>query len=306
MKPAELEYGRKFRNLLQTENMPELKVLRCGTYGSIQDLGRTGYRDWGVPGSGVLDEQSAKTANLICGNSENSGLLELIGPGWEFEFDQDTLISIFGADWHPEINHKRVRVQQNHVIKAGDILTMRYPGNGRIAYLGIAGGFQTEEVMQSRSWYPQITESFILKKHMLLPYSEFVNSNFENDIFIKQYTKDLSENGIRAVPGPEWNLLSPEAIMQLNENEWTISNQSNRMAYFVEEKLIPVTGSILTSAVWPGIVQLTPSGQMMILMKDAQTTGGYPRILSISQNELNKIAQKYPGEKFQLKLTAET
>lgn len=282
--------------------MPELKVIRCGTYGSIQDLGRAGYRAWGIPLSGALDEKSARLANLVCGNSEDSALLELIGPGWEFEFDQDTLISICGADWNPKINQKSVKLQQNHQVKAGEILSMRYPGKGRIAYVSISGGFQTEEIMQSRSWHPQITETFVLKKHMLLPYSELNSLNSANDIFVKQFSDDPSKLQVQAEPGPEWNLLSQEAIDQLRENEWTVSNRSNRMAYFVEENLMSVTESILTSAVWPGTVQLTPSGQMMILMKDAQTTGGYPRILSISQNELNKIAQKNPGEKFRFEI----
>jgi antagonist of KipI len=286
--------------------MPELKVIRCGSYGSVQDLGRSGYRNSGIPVSGVLDEQSAQSANLICGNPENAALLELFGPGWEFEFNQETFFSICGADWLPEINQRTVSVHQAHKIGAGDTLSLRYPGKGRIAYLGIAGGFHSEEVLQSRSWHPQITEPFILKKHMLLPYSELSSFNSDNAIFIKQHLTNDSENWIQAEPGPEWNLLSPDAMMQLMEKEWTISIRSNRMAYFVEEKFVPVTESILTSAVWPGIVQLTPSGQMIILMKDAQTTGGYPRILSLAQNELNKIAQKNPGEKFRLKVKIES
>ncbi len=284
--------------------MPELKVLRCGAFGSVQDMGRTGFRHWGIPVSGVLDENSAKSANLICGNPENSALLELIGPGWEFEFSQDTNISICGSDWHPEINQKRVSLQQNNEVKSGDILTMKFPGKGRIAYLGITGGFQTEEILGSRSWHSQFTESFILKKNTILPYSELSARKVDNSIFIKNHPNETSGNLIKAERGPEWNLLSHDAIMQFTEKEWTVTNRSNRMAYFVEEKLIPITKSILTSAVWPGIVQLTPSGQMIILMKDAQTTGGYPRILSIPQEELNKIAQKNPGEKLRLCVSA--
>src|SRR5690606_12027270 len=109
-------------------------------------------------------------------------------------------------------------------------------------------------------------------------------------------------NEIFAEPGPEWHLLSNESTQQLIDREWTISARSNRMAYFIDEKLPINSDSILTSDVWPGIVQLTPSGQMMLLMKDAQTTGGYPRILSISPNELNKLAQINPGERFRWSL----
>lgn len=275
--------------------MPELKVLRCGAYGSVQDLGRKGYRHWGVPVSGALDEISAQTANLICGNPENSALLELIGPGWELEFSDEAIISICGADWYPEINQHTVGLYQNHLIKAGDILTMKYPGKNRIAYIGISGGFQTEKILGSRSWQPLLTDPHILKKNMLLPYSKLSNSGISNTISILPLSANPSEITIEAGPGPEWDILSPEAIQQLTSSEWSISMRSNRMACFVEEKLHSHSKSILTSAVWPGIVQLTPSGQMMILMKDAQTTGGYPRILSIGQSELNKIAQINPG-----------
>lgn len=284
---------------MKIEIKAHLKILRTGAYGSVQDKGRNGYRHVGIPVSGALDENTAKTANILAGNTEKDATLELIGPGWELEFTHDTIIGMSGANWSPEINQIPFPINQNLKVEAGSIVSMKKNGPGRIAYLAVRGGFQTPELMGSRSWHPYLTQDFMLKKNMLLPYpvlSEKSSDAHFQSLQINLPTPQLNE--ILAEPGPEWNLLSNDSIRQLLERKWTISHRSNRMAYFLEEKLPSNIDSILTSAVWPGIVQLTPSGQMMILMKDAQTTGGYPRILSVSQKELNKIAQMNPGEKF--------
>ena len=106
---------------------------------------------------------------------------------------------------------------------------------------------------------------------------------------------------MKVLRGPEFDLLSTNSKKKLFKNEFTI-NSNNRMAYNLEEKLQVSIKSIISSPVLPGSVQLTPSGKMIILHRDCQTSGGYPRILQLSRNSLNNLSQLKSGEKIELKL----
>jgi antagonist of KipI len=280
----------------------EIEVLQPGLFSSIQDLGRFGYQNYGVPQSGVMDRYSMRICNLILGNHQDTSVLEITFQGPKLKFNATALVCLSGADLSPRLNGKNV---QNHVllsISSGDILEFGTRRSGFRAYLGIKGGFKNENIMGSRSWYEGITKEFRLKKGMILEYS---SGNMEHDSETHSHLKIeedyLNSDEIQVYPGPEFGELSKEQQERLFSTIFKTDANSNRMAVQLEEHLENELKPILTGPVLPGTVQLTPSGKIIILMRDCQTTGGYPRILQLSERGIQVLAQKMPGEKIRFR-----
>lgn len=110
--------------------------------------------------------------------------------------------------------------------------------------------------------------------------------------FSKIKNLDFTKNELQTYPGPEFENLSSHQKKLLEATKFTISNLNNRMGYQLNELIENNVNPIITSAVLPGTVQLTPGGKLIVLMRDAQTTGGYPRVLQLSDDAINLLAQK--------------
>ncbi|PTX42516.1 biotin-dependent carboxylase-like uncharacterized protein [Christiangramia gaetbulicola] len=276
--------------------MAEIEVLQPGLFSSIQDLGRFGYQKFGVPHSGVMDRYSMRICNMILGNPQETAVMEITMQGPELKFSASAYICICGADISPKVNSEEIPQDEIIEIKAGDILKFGGLRNGFRAYLGIRGGFTTKEVLGSKSWYEGITDEFRLKKGMLLEYD---NRDFKDpDTFsaLKTELDYLDSREIEVYPGPEFEKLSPNQKEEFFNTDYTLDQSSNRMAVQFNQELPNDLEPIITAPVVPGTVQLTPSGKLIALMRDCQTTGGYPRILQLSEKGIETIAQKRPGE----------
>jgi len=186
-------------------------------------------------------------------------------------------------------------------VSKGDVLSFGKPISGFRAYLAVFGGFQSDKVLSSRSMYQGITEVSNIKKgdELLI---EPKNHKDKTYAAIKKKTDYLNEKVVSVYKGPEFHLLNDKQIKMLFKQEFTISKDNNRMAYQLDELITNNLDGIITSLVMPGTVQLTPSGKLIVLMRDCQTTGGYPRILQLSDNSINTLAQKMTGQKITLQL----
>ena len=277
-----------------------IKVLKEGLFSTIQDSGRFGYKNIGVPVSGAMDQTSAKLANLILGNDESAAVLEMTLLGPTLEFLNDTYISITGADMNPMVNKKKVLLNETLLIKKGDILYLANSSNGMRTYLGIRGGLNSEKILGSKSFYKGITKKEKLIKNDQIEFDlsisspKKINQNF-NDIKINRNSK------IKVFKGPEFGCLDPISQDIIFNNEFTIG-VNNRMAYNLVEIIENKIPSIVSSPLMPGTIQLTPSGRVIILCRDGQTTGGYPRILQLDKNSLDCLSQKVTGKKINFHL----
>lgn len=274
----------------------EIEVLQPGLFSTIQDLGRTGYMKFGVPLSGAMDQYAAKTANLLLGNPANAAVLEITQMGPALKFNNACQISITGADLSPAVN--KTAAKQNSVLQlaAGDVLSFGRRISGCRSYLAVKGGFQTEEVLGSRSWYEGVTTLPKLEKGIRLSFKPRMEERVENYASLKVKTAYLQEQTIKTFPGPEFEHLNPQQQKWLQETQLSIGRNNNRMAIQLEEELQNDLRPIITGPVVPGTIQLTPSGKMIVLMRDCQTTGGYPRILQVTSRGLNVLAQKVMGD----------
>jgi biotin-dependent carboxylase-like uncharacterized protein len=279
-----------------------VEVLKAGFYDSIQDLGRVGYQQYGVPYSGVMDSYAASLANSLLGNNVDEAVMEITMTGPELKFHGNTTICISGADLSPCLNDAPIKMNQPLKIVEGDVLSFGKLNHGFRCYLAVFGGFQTEKIFDSKSMYSGVTENFKILKNDFLPVSEntvFLNKKHAS---IKLKNSYFDTKFIHVFKGPEFSQLPEIYQKQLFSQEFTISKNNNRMAYQLEEAFENDLEPIITSLVIPGTVQLTPSGKLIILMRDCQTTGGYPRILQLEESAKNILAQKFTGKAIKFKL----
>ena len=276
-----------------------VKIISSGFHVSIQDLGRIGYGSFGVPTSGAMDMYSAKLANSLLNNNENDAVLEITFGACKLQFDSDCTICITGADFSAVINNNKVALNTTLQLKKGSILSFGKRIYGVRIYIAITKGFQTKVVLGSRSLYKGITQESLIKKGMVLPVISNQKRLYKSFASVKIDHNHFNSENIECYKGPEFDLLSKTQKTQLLNTIFTISSNNNRMGYKLEEPVDNIFPSMLTSAVLSGTIQLTPSGKLIILMRDCQVTGGYPRILQLTENAINKLGQKTTSDKIQ-------
>ncbi|GAB1444570.1 MAG: biotin-dependent carboxyltransferase family protein [Cyclobacteriaceae bacterium] len=270
-----------------------VEVISPGLYSSIQDRGRFGFRKYGVPVSGVMDEQSASLANHLLNNPLESALMEITMTGPKLLFSVPTQIVISGADISPQLNGVTIPLNKAIVVNQGDLLSFGSLRYGLRCYLAVKGGFQTERILNSRSCFAPVTSDSTIKSGDQFQIKHY--NNHENHFSsVKVEESHFSSINLVCTKGPEFDLLNPKEKEIIFNTILSVSNDNNRMGYRLEGNAFqyPSDYNMLTSAVLPGTIQLTPSGNLIALMKDCQTTGGYPRILQLLRNGVNILAQK--------------
>ena len=280
-----------------------IKVLDPGLYTSIQDLGRIGYKAYGVPESGAMDRQSAQLGNRLLSNSEQSAVLEMTMTGPKLQFNGNTYVCLTGACISPHLNDLPVAMDRVFEVKNGDILSFSKLLYGFRGYLSVLGGIQSESVLKSRSMYKGISSQFKLERGYEIQIADALQGYSNKHAGLKIKDSLFTRQKLQVFPGPEFEMLSEAQKNQLLQGEFTISKNNNRMAYQLNELLPNSLDDIITSMVLPGTVQLTPKGNLIILMRDCQTTGGYPRVLQLSEDAINVLAQKFVGQSIQFNLT---
>ena len=252
-----------------------IKVISKGLYTTIQDKGRFGYRNIGVPSSGYMDSESAETANLIINNPKDNPLIEvtLIGP--TLEFKKSAVICITGGEFSPTLNDIKISSYSAIEVNKGDILKINNSSIGSRCYISIQGTIISDTILGSKSFYHQITNSNIIEDGDIFLFKKNIRT-LEQKYTHKKFELNKTINVFR---GPEFKCLSKESIKTLFNEEFSIGI-NNRMAYNLLEKVQDGVKSIISSGVIPGTVQLTPSGNIIILHRDSQTTGGAPEFFS--------------------------
>jgi antagonist of KipI len=279
-----------------------IQVITSGFYSSIQDLGRFNYQQYGVPLSGCMDAFSSKKANALLNNDQGCALIEMTQIGPKLLFKSPTTIAITGANMFPKINDAKISMNKAININFNDLLSFESSSNGHRSYIAFVGGIKSELTLGSRSMFKGISETFKLKKGDLLSIDKNTNKLISNSKIAIPYIHK-NNSLISVTKGPEFNQLSKKHIEIIEKSKFTVSINSNRMGYNLKETLKNNLNSIITSIVLPGTVQLTPGGKIIILMKDCQVSGGYPRILQLKEHSINLIAQKKPNDEITFKIT---
>lgn len=279
-----------------------LKVLKAGFYTSVQDKGRIGFASIGVPVSGAMDAYALDLSNSILDNSLKDAVLEITLGGCQFQFTKRTVICISGGDFSAKLNDEFISLNSRIAIQKNDILSFGKIHFGVRTYLAVKGGFLSEKKLESSSFFKNITSDFIIKKNDELLFGHYNDGFTSSKSSIKMDENHFNSKEIECFKGPEFELLNEHQQKELVTQVFSISKDNNRMGYKLQENLENNLPQILTSAVLPGTVQLTPSGKLIVLMRDCQVTGGYPRILQLTEASINKMAQKTTNASFQFSL----
>ena len=284
--------------------MSSFQIIQPGFYTTVQDAGRRGFAHLGVPESGAMDQEAYHLANVLLNNKPGVAVLEctLVGP--QIRFEIDTAFVLTGGLTRAILDGEPVAHGVIAFAKAQQILRVGAIQSGARCYLAFAGGIESKLVLGSRSMYSPLTP-FRVAKGEELPLG---NSNYGNQkgarLKVLKSTAEVIKDTISeisAYKGPEYSKLSKEQEQEFLR-VFTVSKHWNRMALQLEEPLINDFATMITAPVLPGTLQLTPSGTLIVLLRDCQTTGGYPRILQVSEAGLNGLSRLQKGDQFRWKL----
>ncbi|WP_186645411.1 5-oxoprolinase subunit C family protein [Fluviispira vulneris] len=256
-----------------------LKILKTSAYTSIQDLGRTEYRSYAVSLGGAVDRFALHCANLLVGNLPDTPAIEIaLGPV-AIQFKRDCWISLMGADFNATLDHKKIFHGWRHPVKSEQILRLSHAQTGVFTYLAIDGGIEIQTILGGKG--TDLNNKF----------GGFNGRNLQNGDELKLGKPNFlskcigilqpsRSNRIRIITGPEFNNLTPLSQEDFWSQNWNVTSESNRMGYRLSGNILRFSThqEMLSHVVFPGLIQLPPNGQPIVLLADAQTTGGYPRI----------------------------
>jgi antagonist of KipI len=287
--------------------MAKIRIIKAGLQTTIQDNGRWGYQQFGMPVAGAMDINSLHFANKLLGNDLNEACLETTIDGPTIEFDSDTYISICGADMQAQINKTNVEMYKALHVKAGDVLSFKGLINGCRTYIAFSGGISVPEVMGSKSTYMRGKLGGFKGREL--------KSGDEIEIGVNNRNPEIQAIGNIEIPifkdcftakiiaGPESGYFTLKGLETFLYTEYTLSQQCDRMGYRLSGTKIEhkSKAEIISSGIAFGTIQVPSHGEPIIMMADRQTTGGYPRIACIVSEDLPYIAQLKPGDKLRFK-----
>ncbi|MCB0634324.1 MAG: biotin-dependent carboxyltransferase family protein [Saprospiraceae bacterium] len=281
-------------------NWITMRILKPGMLSLLQDAGRNGYQAFGLPIGGALDRQAAQVANWLLEQSPDHPVLEITLLGPEIEFEGPIQIALTGADLSPQINGQPAAMYRTLSISAGDHLSFGTRVQGCRAYLGVRGDWDVPTWLGSQSALR--VGGQIWPSGSVLERGQQLRIRGGTPIESRQVKKRpfySAQATLRLIPGPEFDRFSPASIDYLTSHAFTLSPDCSRMGYRLEEGLPDYRpgGELISSGIVPGTIQVLPSGKLIVLLADAQTTGGYPRLANIQDRDLDVPAQLAPGDK---------
>lgn len=278
-----------------------IEILHPGLLASVQDCGRYGFRKYGVPISGAMDCYALKVSNILVGNSETEAGIEVtLGYGFKLRVENKVLIAITGGDLSPKVNNQSIPMWTPLWMRKEDILTFGAQRSGFRAYIAIQGGIERPFLMKSYS--PMIGNSTgVLKsgdRLKIRPKSVVRKMEMKalSDSYVPEYKTPIQ---LSVILGPQDDYFTPEALEVFLNSQYNVTPQSNRQGYRLEGPALKHsrTYDLISEPVWPGSVQVPGDGLPIILCKDAQTTGGYPKIASVISADLDNLGQAKPSSK---------
>ncbi|MDR0396938.1 MAG: biotin-dependent carboxyltransferase family protein [Oscillospiraceae bacterium] len=286
-----------------------LEILSPGPLTTVQDMGRFGMLGGGVCPSGALDQDAARLANALAGNisygDEAPALLEMTLQGITAAFQVDTVFAATGADMPLSLNGETIAAYESVRARSGDELRCGFAAAGCRAYLAVAGGFGVPRVMGSRSTHLKCGfggfDGRKLRAGDIIPIQS-VGSGVKAGVGVEPMLKPPSAGQpwvVRVADGPQLGRFDKAAVKGFFRAEYAVSPQSDRMGVRLDgPPLVSAMGSdILSDGIPSGAIQLTNSGQPIVLLADRQTIGGYAKPFVVIDADMPVMAQVRPGEK---------
>jgi len=278
-----------------------LTVLKPGLQTTLQGVPRLGYRHMGMPWSGPADSLSMALANRLVANPAGATALEITYGGVSFRFDHPAHFALTGAANKITLDGAPISPHQTQHARSGSVLDIAMPVTGLRTYLAIASGFVADTILGSPSTY--LPAGLGGHHGRALQAGDRLNAkaettdlpNLKTPLDLRPYIGDSF--ALRACPSAEAAQLSPDSTRAFYSETFQTGRQIDRMGLTLETPKLAISsdGKMKSAAVFPGTVQCPRNGQPIILMADAQTTGGYPRIAHIARCDQHLLGQIRPG-----------
>ena len=281
-------------------------IQKAGMLTTVQDLGRQGYRRFGINPNGAMDQTAARLINILLGNDENEAVLEMHFPAPQLVFEGKTVFAVGGAEFEAQLDGQPIENWRGCLAKKNSVLKFTAKVSGNRAYLAIRGGLRLGSWLSSYStnlaagvggFEGRKLESgdrIGFRKKTKMP-TAFDMRRISNSL-IPIYSRFPT---VRIIAGAEFEKLTSKSRYTLIRKNFTISNNSNRMGFRLAGEPVSLSKpfEMISAATNFGTIQLLPDGQLIVLMADGQTAGGYPRIAHVISRDLPLLAQLGANDK---------
>ncbi len=278
---------------------PILEIVDAGFGVALQDLGRRGWKRFGVPPGGALDRHAARLANQLVGNLPDAPVLEILYHGACVQARRRIEVALTGAavstgrpgDWH------------TFWLSDGEALAIAPPRAGVWSYMAVSGGLAGTRWFGSVSAFPRgglgsvLESGTVLERpvHPFVPLPPAIGRRWIDPTEQRDY---LYPPAFRVWPGPQWQLFSEATRGAFFGQSWTVSSRSDRTGYRLDGGPMSCAAEVIPSEpVLPGSIQVPPDGRPIITMRDGPTVGGYPKIGLLDSAQLSWLAQCRPGQR---------
>lgn len=286
-----------------------MQLIRSGVLTTVQDLGRTDYMAYGVAVGGAMDTLSLFAANLLIGNDPHAAGLEITLRGPELKLSEGRWMVLSGGEIEAWIDDVPIPMHQPVFVQAGEIVKIGAVRSGCRSYFAIEGGIDVPVVMggrgtdlraafggwQGRCLHAEDELPLGTAKHPAPASGERVaRIRPSHELCVETAVRTL-----RVLEGVEFSSFEPDSQAGFFSEEYALSPQSDRMGLRFSGAPLQMKHrkDLITQGVVKGTVQVPPDGQPILLMADAQTTGGYPRIAQVAAVDLPVAAQLRPGDR---------
>jgi antagonist of KipI len=290
--------------------MSTLVVESPGLLTTVQDLGRAGFGPLGVSPSGAADPVALRLGNLLVGNEPGAAALEMTLLGGTFAFPAGAVIALVGGDFGAALNGRHVEMWTTLVVPPGEKLSLGPTRNFARCYLTVAGGIQVKAFLGSASTHLLSGlgghEGRALRKGDVLrlgtPQSKVRERTISHAVLLRLKPRKI----LRVTDGPQSHQFSEEAKQVFFRSTFRVSEESDRLGLRLGGPTLafPNAGEMITEGAPLGAIQITPSGQPIILFVDQQTTGGYPKIANVIGVDLHRVGQLRPRVDIRFERTA--
>ena len=295
-----------------------IEILSATALASVQDLGRDGYLRYGVGTSGAMDRVALATGNILLGNPENSAAIEIPMFPFQVRFLEDITFALTGADAHAELDGQAIPPWWTLHARKGQVLSLSAPKHGARCYLALAGGIDVPVMLGSRSTQLRgefggycgrtlrqgdVIGAMVSTEHSdafsALPAAGFgvEPPEFALPLGDMESIAHATRTYVRVLPAAEYDCYEDASLASFWNQDWKITSQSDRYGYRLAGEAL-VTKTTLeqrSHGIVPGVIQVPHSGQPIIQLRDAQPSGGYPKIGTVIEADLWRLGQARPG-----------
>ncbi|SFU26801.1 5-oxoprolinase subunit C family protein [Paraburkholderia aspalathi] len=295
-----------------------IEILSSSALATVQDQGREGYLRYGVGTAGAMDRLALALGNLLLGNPDDAAGIEIPMFPFRIRFLEDLSFAITGADCAARLGDRPVLPWWTVHAKQGDVLTFGVPTSGTRCYLSLAGGVDVPVVLGSRSTQlrgqfggfngRQLQKGDVVKAvgfaERVVPQDAVLAAGFGTvppeyslSAPLSLPAAEAGETVVRVLPAAEYDCYEPESLEAFWRDGWKVTPQSDRYGYRLAGPTLVATHSIekRSHGIVPGVIQVPHSGQPIIQLRDAQPSGGYPKIGTVIEADLWRLAQARIG-----------